>query len=227
SNKESIANQDTVQPITLDMVSINSNKRAVALGESLKLYATAYFSDNKHETVTELVEWSIEGDKNISIDKMTGEVTTLREGVAVVSAYLDGVESKTISIEVTAPELTDIAVTVQQKSLPVGISTQLYTWGLFTDGQWRRVMNGIKWENSKEDIIQIDDEGNVFAIKEGITNIVADVDGLLSPPIMIEVTKAKLAGIDIIPQKLSLPLGTTQSIFAMGTFTDGKTIDIT
>uniref|UniRef100_UPI003F58465D Ig-like domain-containing protein n=1 Tax=Vibrio cholerae TaxID=666 RepID=UPI003F58465D len=77
SNKESIANQDTVQPITLDMVSINSNKRTVALGESLKLYATAYFSDNKHETVTELVEWSIEGDKNISIDKMTGEVTTL------------------------------------------------------------------------------------------------------------------------------------------------------
>ncbi|EOW9280050.1 Ig-like domain-containing protein [Vibrio cholerae] len=227
SNKESIANQDTVQPITLDMVSINSNKRTVALGESLKLYATAYFSDNKHETVTELVEWSIEGDKNISIDKMTGEVTTLREGVAVVSAYLDGMESKTISIEVTAPELTDIAVTVQQKSLPVGISTQLYTWGLFTDGQWRRVMNGIKWENSKEDIIQIDDEGNVFAIKEGITNIVADVDGLLSPPIMIEVTKAKLAVIDIIPQKLSLPLGTTQSIFAMGTFTDGKTIDIT
>lgn len=42
------------------MVSINSNKRTVALGESLKLYATAYFSDNKHETVTELVEWSIE-----------------------------------------------------------------------------------------------------------------------------------------------------------------------
>ncbi|EOD4149593.1 Ig-like domain-containing protein [Vibrio cholerae] len=116
SNKESIANQDTVQPITLDMVSINSNKRTVALGESLKLYATAYFSDNKHETVTELVEWSIEGDKNISIDKMTGKVTTLREGVAVVSAYLDGMESKTISIKVTAPELTDIAVTVQQKA---------------------------------------------------------------------------------------------------------------
>ncbi|WP_267844709.1 Ig-like domain-containing protein, partial [Vibrio cholerae] len=115
-NKEIGANKDTVQPITLDMVSINSNKRTVALGESLKLYATAYFSDNKHETVTELVEWSIEGDKNISIDKMTGKVTTLREGVAVVSAYLDGMESKTISIKVTAPELTDIAVTVQQKA---------------------------------------------------------------------------------------------------------------
>ncbi|ENM5738408.1 Ig-like domain-containing protein [Vibrio mimicus] len=227
NNLNNGSNEAIVTPITLDKISINSNKSSVAMGESLTLHATAYYSDNSHKTVTDLVRWNVEGESNIAIDTLTGEVTTLAEGTAVVTASLDGVESGPFNVDVTAPELTDIALITKEKSLPIGISTKLETWGHFTDDQWRRIANGIQWKTTAEDVLTIDDEGNVKALSEGSAKIVAVVDHLNSHPITIEVTKAELTAIDITPAEVSMPLGTAQALVAMGTFTSGKTVDIT
>ncbi|WP_271206864.1 Ig-like domain-containing protein [Vibrio cholerae] len=114
NNSNNGSNQVIEKPITLTRISVNANKSSVALGEGATLYATAYYSDDSHKTVTDLVTWNISEQDRIEIDPQNGEVTTLTEGEATVTASLDNLVSESYTLEVTAPELTQIALSVKE-----------------------------------------------------------------------------------------------------------------
>ncbi|HGS4569406.1 TPA: Ig-like domain-containing protein [Vibrio cholerae] len=227
NNSNNGSNQVIEKPITLTRISVNANKSSVALGEGATLYATAYYSDDSHKTVTDLVTWKISEEDRIEIDPQNGEVATLTEGEATITASLDNLVSESYTLEVTAPELTQIALSVKEKSLPVGIRTEFEVWGYFTDEQWRKIPHGVAWQITNDQVVKIEAGNQINAVGEGETQIIAHLDGYSSQPVTIEVTQAQLTAIDITPKEVSMPLGTAQALTVMGTFTNGKTLDIT
>ena len=107
-------------PKTVHATSVTLNKEKLSLtlgGEPEKLTATIKPTDAVEKTV----EWSSSDPSVAYVDKVTGEVTALKAGEAVITATVVGVDNVTATCDVTVtekPATIDITGKVIDKTVP-------------------------------------------------------------------------------------------------------------
>lgn len=223
-----VAPESPVENITLKAIEVTADTFTpkAAKGETIKLFATAIYSDGSHKTVTDEVEWIEETPDIISVSEK-GEVSTLEVGTGAVIARLNDMDSEPFKVEVTQPELTGIAIDPRTKSVAAGFDIQLSAWGLYTDKKPRDITSFVNWHSSDDQTLTFSENGLAKGLKTGTTNIQASFGGFDSPQLPVEVTEAKLQSISITPNTFSLPLGTEKKLVVTGHFSDGSVADIT
>ncbi|CAN7389906.1 beta strand repeat-containing protein [Acidovorax sp. LjRoot194] len=212
---------------TLSTIEVTSASPSIAAGTTVRLAATAIYSDNSHQDVTSQVAWASANTAVATVSPSTGLVTAIAPGAVSLSATLNG-KSGTTVLTVTAATVTGIAVTPSISTLPAGTTTQFSAIGTFSDGTTHDLGAAVRWRTSDVTRVKVDTSGLATAMAPGGASVMAKCQnaslcGSLSSTATLNVTAASLVSIAVTPTTSAVALGAVQQFMATGTYSDGST----
>lgn len=185
-------------------VAITADKPELVVKERMGLRVSAQYADGIKEEVKEPVQWA-SSDPSILFVDAGGRAEAKEVGKADITARYKGVEAPPLTILVTqpllpppqpisAPRLVSMKIQAGKTELTAREFMFLRLWGKYSDGQEREVKKGIHWESSNRSIASVNSKGEVFALKEGRTQVVARTGEIASEPLSLAVKSAIVAG---------------------------------
>jgi hypothetical protein len=158
-----------------------------------------------------------------------GVVTALQAGTATITAALSG-KAATASITVASTALTSIAVTPANPYVAKGYKLQFRATGTYSNGTTQDVTSRVTWGSSSSAVATVSNASSSRGLASvggaGTTTISATLGGVRGTALLTGTT-ATLRGIAVTPSPLALAVGRTQALSATGTFSDGRTLDLT
>jgi len=213
-----------VSAAALSQISVTAPKSSLPLGETEALNATGTYTDGSTQNLTSLVTWQA-GPSNIASVSTQGNLKGLSQGVAQVSAAYQSVTGAA-SVTVGAAVLIQITVNTPRSALPLGESEPLTATGMFSNGSMQDLTQSVTWKTNPSAVAGIDAKGNLSALSKGVAQASAAYQGVTGIA-SVTVGSAALLRIDINPNSSSLPLGESEPLTAVGTFSDGTVQNLT
>ncbi|WP_133407677.1 beta strand repeat-containing protein [Parashewanella tropica] len=229
ATEDSVRSNDatlTVTAAVLTQLQITASANTVIEGNKLQYTATGTYSDNTTANVTSSVSWSSSDTSKATIDPQ-GLASGLDDGTTTISADLNGIDSNTLNLTITAAQLTSIQITPATVSIAKGLTQQYTAEGTYNNGRVVNITDQVTWETDSDTTVTVSSAGLATAVNEGTTVISAVRDGVTSNDSNITVTAATLTQIQITPATSSIAKGRNQQYTAMGTYTDNSTSNIT
>ncbi|MBJ6727719.1 Ig-like domain-containing protein [Geomesophilobacter sediminis] len=223
----------TVSPARLVSLSLTPEHPSLPLGTSVALTAVGTFSDGSTQPMGS-VTWLSSNADVVGVSN-AGTATSHGIGTATVSASVGSVRGNT-TLTVTPAYLVRVAVTPADQALPLGTSRQFTATGTYSDGSVRDVTAAATWTSSAPTVAGVGNAagvaGKVSALAVGVGTITATVPVTIPAPgavvatTGVTVTPATLISLALNPIDFTLPLGTTRTLMATGTYSDGTTQDL-
>ena len=127
---------------------------------------------------------------------------------------------------VVTKTLTSIAVTPATPTIPKGASQQFTATGTYSDGSSADLTGSVSWLSSKTNVATISSSGLLSTLRQGTISVTALV-GSVSGTTDATVGPPKLVSIAVSPLDVSVSVGAIQQFTATGTYSDGRTADLT
>ena len=162
------------------------------------------------------IAWKSSDENVVKVDS-NGKITAIDKGEALVTATCKNYTA-TMKVIVWKDE-NKINIENETLSLVIDDTYKLnYTYHLLNDA----TQDDIVWSSSNEDVVTVDNHGNVIAISDGVATITASYQDASDS---IEVTVLKKNSLDIQVTELVLQVGNTLDITYGYYFNDGATSD--
>lgn len=185
-------------------VAITADKPELGVKERMGLRVSAQYADGSKEEVKDPVQWA-SSDPSVLFVDAGGHAEAKEVGKADITARYKGVEAPPLTIVVTqplllppqhisAPRLVSMRIQAGKTELTASEFMFLRLRGKYSDGQEREVKKEIHWESSNRSIASVNSKGEVFALKEGRTQVVARIGEIASEPLSLVVKSAIVAG---------------------------------
>jgi hypothetical protein len=221
-----------VTAATLDSIVVTPSNPTVPVGVGGRFKATGTFSDLSTQDVTPLATWSSSDTAVATISNAAGSkgsVQTHSAGTTVITALCAG-KSATATLTVTASRLVSIAISPVDPTVPLTYSLNVQAVGTYTDGMRRAMNEEVFWSSSDPSVATVSNstgtEGRATGLVLGTTTLSAThPSGVVTT--LLTVTNESLQSIAVTPATVTLAIGATQAMTAMGTFSGGSVIDIT
>lgn len=199
----------TVTPIKVSTVTVESSK-TITKGETFTPSLTVEPEDADNKAVT----WTSDHPEFASVDPVSGLVTGVAAGSAIITATAkDGSDqSGTCTVTVKAAKVTKITLSETEKTLEKG-----HTFNLTATVEPENADNkGITWSSEADGTCTVTQEGLVTAKAAGTTNIVATAkDGSgITAKCSVTVNPTKVSGITLNPTSKTVTKGETFEITA-------------
>jgi hypothetical protein len=203
-------------------LNLSTDTVTLAVNETLQLTATHCNREGVQRDVREQAQWS--SDDPMVAWVQDGSIVGVFPGSAQVTVSHAG-SSDSVAVEVTTESLEAIEVAPSLIELPNGMTATLRALGVFRQGARRDISGLVQWTSSDSEVAAID--GTVVRARElGTATLEASLDDVTGSA-SIAVTGARLLDLEIVRQRESMPIGTSQQLRARGSFSDEQTIDIT
>ncbi|ALC16955.1 hypothetical protein DSOUD_2190 [Desulfuromonas soudanensis] len=213
---------------TITALTIAPAAPTVHKGLTIQLMANGTFSDATSQDLTFDSVWTSDFPSFATVgDTVTskGRVKGIEVGSADITATFDTASDST-TVTVTAPQLQSITITPANPSVLSIAQTSFTATGHYSDGTELINPPNVTWSSSIPAVATtIAATGMTTTLKEGTTTISASLDGV-NANTSLQVTGGNLTAISLTPLP-TMALGTTQRIFATGSFSNGTTRDIT
>ncbi|ARD22467.1 Ig-like domain-containing protein [Shewanella japonica] len=210
-------------------VQITASVVNIARGQSVQLVATAKYDDGSSSIVTSVVTWLlVEGD-NVIVSS-AGLLVGVKTGETSVMAKINGITSNLLRVNVSEAVIIAIDVNPVLSSSPVilmkGQSQLFSAYATYSDGTYSRIDRAATWISGDTNIAKIVSAGSLVGVGVGETTLVAELNGISSNPVRVNISQVKIVKIDLYPVFVTSPVkimkGQTQQFSAYATYTDGS-----
>lgn len=150
--------------VPVETVTLDKSEAELKTGETLSLTATVLPADAGNKSVT----WSSDAENVASVEN--GLVTAKEAGTAVITVVTsDGYKEASCTITVTAPEVlvTEVILDKNSATLEIGETLTLKA----TIAPENATDKVLSWASSDENIVKVNENGVVTAIKEGSATV--------------------------------------------------------
>ncbi|MDP5211004.1 S-layer family protein [Microbulbifer sp. 2205BS26-8] len=148
--------------------------------------------------------------------------------IILLSAVLAGCDSDSNNNNNQIPRLVSISIfPAGNLSLAPGETQQYTARANYSNGTTSNITNSVNWQSEDSSVATVSGSGVATAVAPGSTRIFASFAGIVSNRAPITVSGAVLTSIQVTPAVVSLPMGNSQQLTALGIFSDGSTTDIT
>lgn len=220
----------TVTAPALSSITISPADPSIPKGGTIRFQATGVFSDGTRADITSDVFWAVTdlmGSRVASIDG-TGTANGVSAGTATVSAEYMGLTAET-TLTVGAALPASLSITPASAIIAKGTS-QVYKATLtLTDGSTQDATSMATWsatDRTGTGIASISTTGVAKGNAAGSSTITATYMGH-SASALLTVTPAVLIAVGVSPATLTLNKGSTGTINAIGTYSDGTSASVT
>jgi hypothetical protein len=127
------------------------------------------------------------------------------------------------------PVLASLQISPTNPSVAAGLTQKFTATGKFSDGSTRDMTASVTWASSSPSVATINVSGTpglAKGVAPGSTTISATSGGV-SGTTTLAVGNALLTSIAVTPGNATIPLGVQQQFTAIGTFTDGTSLQLT
>ena len=214
--------QITVSALTVTALRLAPAAATVPKGASLQLTATATLSDGSAQDATQSAAYTSSDATLASVS--AGRVQGVGVGTATITASLGG-QSASTAVTVEAAALVSISIFPPSLQLALGLSQPCRATALFADGATADVTGSATWTSDTPAIASVSGP-LVTAVAKGRTQVHAAI-GNVSGSALVSVADATLVSLQLLPSSLSLPLGTSARLRALGTYSDRSLRDVT
>ena len=207
----------------------DSNAGSMAVGTRNALKALGTFSDQSSQDLSQTLAWQVD-NANVASIEPSGRLTAHQAGTVVVTATGSPTVHQSLSIAVTAAQLTSLAVTdAAGGSLPVGFRDRFTAVGTFSDSSTQDLTRQASWAVSDPTLAQVDAAGGLTAFAAGSLTVTASLAGVSSPAQALSLVSTALASLAITDAAAGQPLtvGATDALTVTGTFGNAATLDLT
>ena len=177
----------TVTAASLQSIAVTPASPTLAKGLTLPFTATGTYSDGTTANLTPEVTWASDTPTVATISP-SGLATAVGQGMAGITASLNGVTSPSDPLTVTAPSLQSIAVTPSNPSVMQGQTQQFTATGTYSDGTTANLTPLVTWASGSPAVATISPTGLASAVSPGMTPITATYGGVSSPADTLTVT---------------------------------------
>lgn len=162
---------------------------AVAKGQSITFIATGYYSDGTVGNVSGGVTWT-SSIPTVATMNASGIATTLAQGSTNMHASFNGIASNTVTLRVTAPELTAMAINLNTATVAIGLTTRFTATGIYTDGSTADITSLASWTSGDTAIATINrGSGVATGVAKGSVRISATLNGITSAGTKLNVSE--------------------------------------
>ncbi len=212
--------------VSLTLSPINTS---IPLGQSQQYSAQGTFSDGTVQDLTSEVTWlSSNQDKALisNTQSSPGLVDSVELGSTSLTAVLGSIQQNTM-LTISNAVLSSIEIQPTKQTVAKGTDTQIKALGHFTDGSLIDLTSQVLWSSSNTSSVDVQSSsnGSVLIQNEGSALISAELQGLVGLG-HITVTSATLQSISINAAQTTVPSGITQSLIAVGTYSDMTSRDV-
>jgi uncharacterized protein YjdB len=214
----------TVSSPTLVSIGVTPPNPSVPKGNTQQLAATASFTDGSTQDITNAVAWtsSSPGVATVSSNGLLSAHALGTASIKASSGSISGIDAVTVS----SPIVLSIAITPSNPSIALGFKQQFKAMGMFTDGSTQDITKSVTWTTAQAQIATISALGQATSLRVGTTGVSA-AQGSISGFASLSITPPILLSISIEPTNTSIPLGSSKQLQAIGTFSNGRTLDLT
>lgn len=169
-----------------------ADQTKIPIGERIQLYADGFDEFNNPITVQE-VNWKSSDASVAKVHPITGVVTAISNGTAIITGYLKHDETIHAEFELTTGNKlvpTEIHFTTTGNYSITSDSTVILTANVLDQHGNKMDVNGIEWKTGNDDLVSIlpflnrDYQRNIKALKEGIAEITVEYEGVKSSAIV-------------------------------------------
>jgi uncharacterized protein YjdB len=211
-------------PVSLSVTPANPS---VLVGSSLKLTASATWSDGSITDASGPSSWSTSSASIASIVG-AGTVTGVASGTATITATFTTtgtagthIVSGHVTLNVTAAALTQLAVTPSPNTLSVGGTVALTAMGTYADAHTANLTASVAWTSSSTAVATVSANGAVTAQAAGTATITATLGAITGTASVTVSAAATLTSITVAPASQSMTVGDTYQYVASGSFSNG------
>ncbi len=208
----------------LTYLSVAPGRTSIALGDTAKFTVVANYSDGTTVDATASAAWSTL-NSSIATINAGGVASPVSVGTATIVASAYG-KSGTASLIVSKAALTAISVMSPAAPIALGQSAQLQAQGTYSDKSVQDITDQVNWSAATPGIATISSTGLAVSKAIGNTQVTASLNNITASG-QITVSGAVLASIAVRNKDVSVPLGASEQFSAIGTYTDGSTMDLT
>jgi hypothetical protein len=225
----------TITPAALLSIAITPPSPSIPSGLTQQFVATGTFTDGSTQDLLG-VTWSTGSAATMTVSNAAGSYglgTALSPGTTFVTATdpTTGITGAT-SVTVTSAILVSVAIAPSTANLPLGTFLQLTATGTYSDKSTQNLTNSVTWASSSSSISVANapsiPAGLATPVSLGTSTVTAtDPTSGIFGTATLTATPAALVSIAVTPATQSVPSGLTQQYTAIGTYTDGSTMNIT
>ncbi|MGL6002066.1 MAG: Ig-like domain-containing protein [Plesiomonas sp.] len=215
---------------------VTPEKASIAAGLSQQFTASATLSDGSMLDVTHqaALSWASSDVTTATIDR-NGLATGVKLGTVTITAsgIANGTPfSATAQFDVTDAIVTELRVTPEEASIPVGLSQQFTASAILSDGSILDVTNEavLSWTSSDAPSATIARNGLATGVNQGTVTITASgiANGKsFTDTAQLNVTDAIATDLRLMPDDSSVPVGLKKHYIAILSMSDGSTLDVT
>lgn len=213
-----------VKEVELAEIQITPGNATLAKSVPEQFHAIGFFEDNTSYDLTSFVTWSSQ-DTSIATISDSGLLTGLSPGTVEISANRNGVDAS-VNVTVTEKTLLSIQVTPADKTLPLKTTLQYHALGVFSDNTSANITHVVNWKTSSPETALINSKGLLTSIKEGETNVIAQMGNIVGNT-SLTLGTLTLESIQVTPGIQTMWPKTISQFTAMGFYSDGSSHDIT
>ncbi|HLJ76566.1 MAG TPA: Ig-like domain-containing protein [Acidobacteriaceae bacterium] len=197
---------------------------SIASGTTTQFAVNGIFSDGSTQPLTSGLSWTSSAPSVAGISA-SGVATGSTPGQSTITATY-GSMSATATLTVTAATLKAIVVTPPVPTVGINGTIQFTATCVFTDNTTQDVTSQVTWISSASSVAVISSTGLASALSNG-TSIITASDQGVSGTATLTVTTATLVSIAVLPANPIVPPHTRLQMTAVGTFSDGTTVQLT
>jgi hypothetical protein len=213
---------------TLVSIALSPLDASIAKRTSVAYTATGTFSDSSIADITTQVTWTT-GDAALVTIATGGIATGVSAGTTTVTASLSGVSQST-NLTATNATLVSIAVTPANARAPIGVQVAYTAIGTFSDNTTQNLTTTATWASSNTNVAKISNRAGtrgVATVRAADTTTISATFGGKTGSTTLTCTGATLVSIAVTPNPLTLAVGQTRQMTAIGTYSDSTTVDLT
>jgi hypothetical protein len=218
--------QLSVMPL-LTSITVSPATASISMGGTQQFTATGNYSDGSTQDLTATSIWSTNPATVATIGNANGS-QGLAQAVGAGSSTITASFASTAgsAILTVGAALTGIAVTPADPTVPAGLSQQFAATGTYSDGSTQDLTTQATWSAAPASIATIALSGLAQALTPGPATITAML-GTISGSTALAVSAPILVTLAVSPPEPTIQVGTSQQIYATGTYSDGSTQNLT
>jgi trimeric autotransporter adhesin len=204
---------------------------SIAVTFTQQFTAMGTFADHTTSNITSAVTWSSSVPAVATISTL-GLASGLTPGTTSITATSGAITSPAATLTVTNATLQSIAVTPASVAIPLANQEQFTAIGTFSDQSTQDITTSVTWTSSDTTKVSIDNVVHIgLATGVAVTTSPVTITATKSPgtpgTASVTVNAANLVSIAITPGTTNLAEGTSRQYTAIGTFSNGSTLNIT
>ncbi len=222
----------TVTSAVLTSITLTPVNGSIPNGRTTQYTATGIYSDGSSGNITNQVLWESSDEAKAIISNAAGShglATGVAVGPTTIKATLSGISQST-TLTVTNAVLSQIQISPPAQIVPAGLTQQYTATGVFSDSTTSDLTDSVTWQTSNAAVASISNadgsHGLATAAGTGTASLSATSVGITGTT-TITVSAAVLQTIAVTRVSATVPKGRTSQFTAIGTYSDGSTLDIT